>query len=177
MKAEPKWYVAQVLTGGEEETARQLTAAGLEAVAPAQVLHERRHGKWRPVRRVVFPGYVFVRVALGPRNYSNIQRQPRVIRLLGGSAPEPVPEEQMEAVLLFAPGGRDFGISRGERVDGRTVITSGPLAALEDKIVKVNARARRATVEIGVLGETRQVEAGLIVGKPSTARAAETPPE
>lgn len=177
MKAEPKWYVAQVLTGNEEETARRLTAAGLEALAPAQIIHERRHGKWRLVRRMVFPGYVFVQAALGPRTYYNIQRQPHVIRLLGGNEPEPVPEEQMAAVLLFSPDGRDFGISHGKRADGKTVITSGPLVALEDRIIKVNARARRATVRIGVLGETRQVDAGLIVSKPSTAGAAETPPE
>lgn len=177
MKADPKWYVAQVMTGSEEETARRLTEAGMEALAPAQVLHERRHGKWRPVRRMVFPGYVFIRAALGPRAYYNIQRQPHVIRLLGGDAPESVPDEQMAVVLLFAPDGRDFGLSRGERTNGRTVITSGPLLALENRIVKVNARARRATVEIGVLGETRQMEAGLIVSKPATSRVVETPPE
>ena len=53
MKAEPKWYVAQVLTGSEAETARRLTEAGMEAIAPVQVLHERRHGVWRLMRRTV----------------------------------------------------------------------------------------------------------------------------
>ena len=72
MKAEPKWYVAQVLTGSEAETARRLTEAGMEAIAPVQVLHERRHGVWRLMRRTVFPGYVFVRVALIPRTYYHI---------------------------------------------------------------------------------------------------------
>lgn len=86
MKAEPKWYVAQVLTGSEAETARRLTEAGMEAIAPVQVLHERRHGVWRLMRRTVFPGYVFVRVALIPRTYYHIQRQPQVVRLLGGAA-------------------------------------------------------------------------------------------
>ena len=94
MKAEPKWYVAQVLTGSEAETARRLTEAGMEAIAPVQVLHERRHGVWRLMRRTVFPGYVFVRVALIPRTYYHIQRQPQVVRLLGGAAPEAVPEEE-----------------------------------------------------------------------------------
>ncbi len=146
MKAELHWYVAQVMTGSEQETARKLTDAGMEAIAPVQILHERRHGKWWPIRRVVFPSYVFVRTGMTPRFYYFISGLPRVIRLLGADGPEPVPDEQMEVVRLFAPGGRDFGMSQGERIDGKTVITSGPLLGLEGKIVKVNARGRRATV-------------------------------
>ncbi len=34
MKAELHWYVAQVMTGSEQETARKLTDAGMEALAP-----------------------------------------------------------------------------------------------------------------------------------------------
>jgi transcription antitermination factor NusG len=83
MKAELHWYVAQVMTGSEQETARKLTDAGMEALAPVQILHERRHGKWWPTRRVVFPSYVFVRTGMTPRFYYFISGLPRVIRLLG----------------------------------------------------------------------------------------------
>ena len=37
MKAELRWYVAQVMTGSEQETARKLTDAGMEALAPVQI--------------------------------------------------------------------------------------------------------------------------------------------
>ena len=150
MKAELRWYVAQVMTGSEQETARKLTDAGMEALAPVQILHERRHGKWWPTRRVVFPSYVFVRTGMTPRFYYFISGLPRVIRLL---------------VRLFAPDGRDFGMSQGERIDGKTVITSGPLLELEGKIVKVNARGRRATVSVPILGDTHQVDVGVIVAQ------------
>ena len=39
MKAELRWYVAQVMTGSEQETARKLTDAGMESLAPVQILH------------------------------------------------------------------------------------------------------------------------------------------
>ena len=71
----------------------------------------------------------------------------------------------MAAVLLFARSGRDFGVSFGERSNGETVITSGPLTALQERIVKVNPRGRRATVELTVLGEARRIEVGLVVGR------------
>ena len=71
----------------------------------------------------------------------------------------------MEVVRLFAPDGRDFGMSQGERIDGKTVITSGPLLGLEGKIVKVNARGRRATVSVPILGDTHQVDVGVIVAQ------------
>lgn len=76
MKAELRWYVAQVMTGSEQETARKLTDAGMEALAPVQILHERRHGKWWPTRRVVFPSYVFVRTGMTPRFYYFISGLP-----------------------------------------------------------------------------------------------------
>lgn len=176
MKVKPCWYVAQVMTGSEQETARKLTDAGMEAIAPAQVLHERRHGKWWPIRRVVFPSYVFVRAGMTPRTYYFITGLPRVIRLLGGDGPEAVPDEQMEMVKLFAPGSRDFGVSEGERIDGKTVITSGPLLELEGQIVKVNARGRRATVEVPILGDTHQVDVGVVVAQ-AEAEAGDEPPD
>ena len=174
MKYESAWYVAQVMTGTEETAADKLRSAGMDALAPAQVLHERRHGKWWPVRRIVFPGYVFIRVGMSPRVYYYIKQLPHVIRLLGTDGPEAVPDEQMEIVQTFANGGRDFGMSEGDKIDGKTVITSGPLAQLEGKIVKVNARARRATVEVPILDATYQVDAGIIVKQTDTpAEAAE----
>ena len=105
------------------------------------------------------------RTGMTPRFYYFISGLPRVIRLLGADGPEPVPDEQMEVVRLFAPGGRDFGMSQGERIDGKTVITSGPLLELEGKIVKVNARGRRATVSVPILGEAHQVDVGVIVAQ------------
>ena len=165
MKYEPAWYVAQVLTGTEEAAADKLNSAGMEALAPAQVLQERRHGKWWPVRRIVFPGYVFIRVGMSPRAYYYIKQLPHVIRLLGTDGPEAVPDEQMEIVQTFANDGRDFGMSEGDKIDGKTVITSSPLAQLEGKIVKVNARARRATVEVPILDATYQVDVGIIVNQ------------
>ena len=168
MKYEPAWYVAQVMTGTEETAADKLRSAGMDALAPAQVLHERRHGKWWPVRRIVFPGYVFIRVGMAPRAYYYIKQLPHVIRLLGTDGPEAVPDAQMEIVQAFANGGRDFGMSEGDKIDGKTVITSGPLSQLEGKIVKVNARARRATVEVPILDATYQVDAGIIVSQADT---------
>lgn len=168
MKHDPAWYVAQVLTGTEETTAEKLNSAGMEAMAPAQVLHERRHGKWWPVRRIVFPGYVFIRVGMAPRAYYYIKQLPHVIRLLGADGPEAVPDTQMEIVQAFANDGHDFGMSEGDKIDGKTVITSGPLAQLEGRIVKVNARARRATVEVPILDATYQVDAGIILNQADT---------
>lgn len=174
MKHEPKWYVVQVLTGHERAIASRLAAAGMEALAPAQVLHERRHGKWWPIRRTVFPSYVFVHVDMRPRVYHFIRQLPHVIRLLGENSPEAVPDEQMEIVTLFAPGGRDFDVSQGKKQDGKTVITAGPLLQLEGHIVKMNARGRRATVEVPILNDTYQVDVGIIVTSANTRNNSRT---
>lgn len=52
MKAELRWYVAQVMTGSEQETARKLTDAGMEALAPSKfstngvTANGGRHAAW-----------------------------------------------------------------------------------------------------------------------------------
>lgn len=166
MKREAAWYVVFVMTGTEEEVAGKLDGAGMQAAAPVQVLYERRHGKWWPVRRVVFPGYVFIHAALTNHLYYFITHQAHVHRLLGGGEPQAVPEEQMQVVLFFANEGRDFGVSQGEKSGGRTVVTSGPLVKLQEHILKVNARSRRATVEVPLLDRTIQVDAAIIVSQP-----------
>jgi len=171
MKHKPAWYVAQVLTGTEQDTADALIRAGIRALAPAEVIHERRHGKWRPVRKIVFPGYVFFHTALADRVYHHIKRLPHVIRILGANSPESVPDEQMELVGLLSNDGQDFGMSEAEKIDGKIVVTSGPLLKLESRIEKFNARARRATIAVPVLGNTHQVDVGVIVKQTATKAA------
>ena len=175
MKGRSEWYVIQVLTGTEQSTATVLSAAGMRAIAPAEVLHERRHGRWWPIRRTVFPGYVFVHAEMRDRVYYYIKRLPHVIRLLGANGPEPVPDEQMETVLLFSPQGRDFDVSQAERSDGKTIITSGPLYQMQEQIVKISARARRATLAVPLLGDTYQVDVGVVVTQQDTQESAGFP--
>ena len=165
MKHEQAWYVAQVLSGTEQDVVEKIKAAGHEALAPVEVIPERRHGVWRDIRRLVFPGYVFLRVPMSPRMYYYIKQLRGVIRLLGVSSPEPVPDDEMQVVHTFANGGRDFGLSKAVK-DGQTVrITEGPLLGLIGKVVSVDARQRRAAVEIDLMGQTHRVYAGIEVIK------------
>lgn len=169
MKPKPAWYVLQVLTGQECHIARKLADAGYPALAPAEVIHERRHGKWWPIRKTVFPSYVFVQIALRPKDYYYIRRLPHVLRFLGEGNPEAVPDDQMEIVLYLANNGKDFGLSEAEKIDGKTIIKAGPLLPLRDHVVKINHRNRRATLEVTLLDTTHRIDAGVILVQPAAA--------
>lgn len=157
-------YVAQVLTGHEAEICAHLQRTGLMAIAPSKVIHEHRREKWRLMRKTVFPGYVFVACEdMTPRLYYAIKRVPYVIRMLGGGTGTPIPEDQRDVVLALYNAGRDFGISTARKVGDKYEIVEGPLSQLADKITHVDARQRKAGMDVMLPGETLRVYVGINV--------------
>jgi transcriptional antiterminator NusG len=172
------WYILHVLTGKEQDvTAAALRLNDVDAFVPMEVILERVDNEWTSVPRILFPGYVFVRTErLDARRYYQFKRIPGVLRLLGlndGDIPRCVPSEEIE--LLFGPDGYCMvGISTGTRQpSGKIKITGGPLMSLQDRIVKVDTRQCRATVELPLLGRPHMVVMALRVEPTSSPTEAE----
>lgn len=160
------WYALHVLTGSERkvaQAARQIT--GVAAIVPEQIIEELRSGQWRLVQRVIFPGYVFVRTVLSPTLYYQLTGIDDVISMLGSrderQQPAPIPIDEMQAVLVLGNGGEPLGISTGTKTKNRTTVKDGPLKLLEPYITKVDARRKRATVKLTILGEKRTIDLGI----------------
>lgn len=138
--AEPQaahWYAAYTLANHEKGVAEQLVRKGVENFLP---LYESiRQWKDRRVRLQLplFPGYVFVRIALSEK--LAVLRLSGVARLVGfGERPVPLSDEEVEGLrkgmgseLRMEPHPH-VSMSKGQRVR----ILRGPLAGMEGILLR-----------------------------------------
>jgi transcription antitermination factor NusG len=138
---EPRWYAAYTCANHEKQVEAELNARGVEHFLP--LYSSVRQWKDRRVRldMPLFPGYVFVRLALVER--LRVLQIPRVVRLVGfGGIPAALPDAQME--ILRA------GLAERLHVEphpfltaGRRVrIVCGPLAGLEGVLLRKKGNFR-----------------------------------
>jgi transcription antitermination factor NusG len=136
---EPQWYAAYTCANHEKRVAQQVERRSLECFLP---LYESvRRWKDRRVRLELplFPGYVFVRLAL--RDRLQVLEIPGVARLVGFNGhPAPVPVEDIETIRACLAGRHPMQphcfVQRGQRVR----VLSGPLAGLTGIVVRQKKR-------------------------------------
>jgi transcription antitermination factor NusG len=134
-EVEPRWYAAYTCARHEKRIAEQFEQRSIERFLP---LYETVH-RWKD-RRVrlqlpLFPGYVFVRIAL--LDQLKVLKVPGVVRLVSfNGRPVPLPELEISALQR--------GLSSGLRAEphpylapGRRVrIKAGPLCGLSGKLLR-----------------------------------------
>ena len=138
---EPLWYAAYTNANHEKRVTQQLEERSVEHFLP---LYESvRRWKDRRVRlqMPLFPGYVFVKLAL--HDQLQLLQIPGVVQLVSFSGhPAPLPQEDIEAIRNC--------LDRGHQVEpypylgaGRRVrVMSGPLRGLEGIILRRKNKTR-----------------------------------
>ena len=132
---EPHWYAAYTCARHEKRVAEQLEQRSVELFLPLyETVHRWKNGRAR-LELPLFPGYVFVRIALPER--LRVLEVPSVVRLVGfGGLPTPLPEGEVEALRE--------GLARNLRAEPRPFLTvgrrvrvkSGPLQGLEGILMR-----------------------------------------
>jgi transcription antitermination factor NusG len=136
-----RWYVAQTCANHEKRVEGQLLLRTVEAYLP--VYGSVRRWKDRSVRLALplFPGYVFVRLALQDR--LQVLQTRGVVRLVGfGGQPTALPDHEIDALrqglahnLLMEP---HPYLNVGQRVR----VKSGPLQGLEGILLRKKKLSR-----------------------------------
>jgi len=139
--AEVQWYAAYTSANHEKRVAQQLEWRAIENYLP--VYESVRRWKDRRVRLQLplFPGYVFVRLAL--RDRLRVLQVPGVARLVGFEGrPTPVLAEDVEAIRACLAGNPGLEphpyVQRGQRVR----VLSGPLAGFSGIVLRQRSRNR-----------------------------------
>ncbi len=161
------WYVMQVRTGTEEEIRLQCRKKIEEEILTECFIphyEEKRSvcGKWTVIRKVLFPGYVFVGTEEMEKLYEKLKIVIGLTKLLGtGETIVPLTEEEVSFLKRF--GGREqvVGMSEGIIEHAKVIITSGPLQGMEGYIRKIDRHKRRAYLELPMFGRNQQVQVGL----------------
>ncbi len=127
---EPHWYAAYTCANHEKRVAAKLGVREVEHFLPVYSSVRRWKDRRVQLDLPLFPGYVFVRLAL--RDRLRVIQIPSVVRLVGfNGLPAALPDEEMEILRL--------GLCQSLRAEphpfltvGRRVrITGGPFAGLE----------------------------------------------
>jgi transcription antitermination factor NusG len=138
---EPCWYAAYTSANHEKRIAEQLLRSSIEHFLPLYQSVRRWKDRRVQLRLPLFPGYLFVRVAL--RDRLLVLRVPGVAKLVGfNGMPSPLPQEEIDALRASLASGVRAEPHPYLKVGRRVSVKAGPLAGLEGILVKKKNRAR-----------------------------------
>src|SRR6266705_5828257 len=138
---EGHWYAAYTRANHEKRVAHQLKERAVEHFLPLYRSVRRWSDRRVQIDLPLFPGYVFVRLAL--RDRLRVLQIPSVVRLVGfNGLPTALPDEEMEILRS--------GLCRSLRAEphpfltvGRRVrITAGPFAGLQGVLKRKKSKLR-----------------------------------
>ena len=158
-----QWYVLRVVSGKELKVKEAFEKAcsiydnlkeNLEQVlVPTEKVYVTRAGKKVLKEKVLFSGYVYVKVSFAEGVEDMMVNTTNVVNFVrereGGKKPEPIPEAQI-ARMIGVP--NDFIV--GEIVK----VTFGPFNGFSGEIEEVNRERRKLKVAVKVLGRRTPVE-------------------
>lgn len=138
---EERWYAAQTSANHEKRVAEQLNLRAVEAYLPLYTSVRRWKDRRVRLELPLFPGYIFVRLAL--RDRLQVLQTPSVARIVGfGGQPTPLPEQEIDALrkglthdMLIEP---HPYLKVGQRVRVKT----GPLQGLEGLLLRRKKTSR-----------------------------------
>jgi transcription antitermination factor NusG len=127
---EPLWYAAYTSANHEKRVAVQFAARSVEHFLPMYESIRRWKDRRVKLQLPLFPGYVFVRLAL--RDTMQVLQVPSVVRLVGfNGVPATLAEEEVESLRRTLLEGVRVEPHPFLRIGHRVRITAGPLAGRE----------------------------------------------
>jgi transcription antitermination factor NusG len=138
---EPHWYAAYTCANHEKGVTQQLERRSLESFLPLYESVRRWKDRRVRLRLPLFPGYVFVRLAL--RDRLQVLEIPSVVRLVGFNGhPTPLPVEEIETISACLATGQLIVPHRYVRRGQRVRVLSGPLEGLMGIVLRQKNRTR-----------------------------------
>jgi transcription antitermination factor NusG len=153
---EQRWYAAYTSANHEKRVGVQLGQRSVEHFLPLYESVRRWKDRRMKLQLPLFPGYVFVRLAL--RDRLRVLQVPGVARLVGfNGLPCALPDSEIEALKT--------GLASGVRAEphpfptiGRHVrVKAGPLAGLQGIVVRRKNRLR-LIISLGLIHRAAAVE-------------------
>jgi transcription antitermination factor NusG len=140
IEAGANWYALYTAPRHEKFVADQINRQGIDCFLPLYRSMRRWKDRRKELALVLFPGYVFVQMAL--QNRLRVLQLPGAVRLVSfNGQPTPMPEEEIENLRTRLSSGNVEPhpyLAVGRRVRVR----SGPLQGLEGIIVRTKDRCR-----------------------------------
>lgn len=174
-----RWYVVHSYAGYENKVKANLdarrTSLEMEHLihqieVPTEEVVEIKNSQRKVKKRMVYPGYILVRMELTDESWSAVRNTPGVTGFVGATAQRPSPLSLDEVVKILAPAAPKktpvaaaaAGAPVAEEVDfevGEAVtVMDGPFATLPASIAEVNPGPQKLKVLVSIFGRETEVE-------------------
>ena len=138
---DPRWYAVCTFSNHEKRVGDQLRERGVEHFLPLYESVRRWKDRRVQLQLPLFPGYVFVHLAL--RDRLRVLNIPSVARLVGfGGPPIALPDNEMEALRSSLASQLRAEPHPYLKAGRRVRVTNGPLAGLEGVVVRKKKHLR-----------------------------------
>lgn len=139
--AESRWYAAYTSPRHEKKVALQMEGNRIECFLPLYRSVRRWKDRRKEIDLPLFPGYIFVRIAL--KNRLHVLQVPGVVQLVTFSGkPAVVPDAEIEALSKGLAGGLRAQPHPYLKVGKRVRVHSGPLSGAEGILVRRKEKFR-----------------------------------
>lgn len=133
------WYAIYTRSRHEMYVKRQLDHKGISNLLPLYTKVSQWKDRKKEIQLPLFPGYLFVRIPVLDR--MAVLTTFGVVYMVGdGSAPLPVPEENIESIQAFLTQGVKCDPHPYLKVGNRVRITEGPLNGIEGILIRKKKR-------------------------------------
>jgi transcription antitermination factor NusG len=153
---QPRWYAAQTCANHEKRVLEQLEQRTVEVYLPRYTSVRRWKDRRVRLELPLFPGYVFVHLAL--QNRLRVLQTPSIVRLVGfGGQPAPLPDQEIDGLRQGLAREMRFEPYPYLKVGQRVRVTTGPLHGLEGILVR-KKNVSRLVVSLDLIMRSVAVE-------------------
>ena len=153
---QPRWYAAYTSANHEKKAAAEISRRGVESFLPLYRAIRRWSDRRVKLELPLFPGYVFVHLAL--RERLRVLQVPGVAKLVGfGGSPAALPDEQVEALRAGLSGQLHAKPHPFLAAGHRVRVKSGPLQGLEGFVVR-RKNSLRLVISLDLIQRAAAVE-------------------
>ncbi|MGQ9917760.1 MAG: transcription termination/antitermination protein NusG [Bryobacteraceae bacterium] len=164
-----QWYIIHTYSGFEKKVAESLRARAEaygfahkigQILIPTEEVVELRNGKKVTSKRLLYPGYVMVQMAMDDDLWHQIKNTPRVTGFVGGgNTPVPLSEEEVHAVFNRQAASAERPRPKLTFEKNETVrIIDGPFSNFQGKVDEVNPERNTLRVLVTIFGRSTPVE-------------------
>jgi transcriptional antiterminator NusG len=163
------WYIIHSYSGFENKVAESLKARSEaygfadrlgQILIPTEEVVELRNGKKVTSKRMLYPGYVMVQMAMDDELWHHVKNTPRVTGFVGGgNTPVPLTNEEVDGILNRQASSADrprpkLNFEKNESVR----IIDGPFTNFQGKVDDVNSDRSTLRVLVTIFGRATPVE-------------------
>lgn len=163
-----QWYVVHTYSGYEkkvkESLQNRIDAGGMrdrfgDVLIPSETVVEMKKGKKKTGTRSFFPGYLLVQMELDERTWHLVRHTPKVTGFVGGKAPAPIPESEVEEIKSQMAEGRLKPKPKVTFAEGEQVrVTDGPFSNFNGIVDSIKPEKGKVVVLVSIFGRATPVE-------------------